>query len=91
MQTVKININTDPQTKQEAEQLFAELGLNMTSAINMFLKRAVRVRGIPFEVTTNIPNAETQAAIKEADEIAADPAGHPAYSDIDSLRKALGV
>lgn len=91
MQTVKININTDAETKREAEELFASLGLNMTTAINLFLKRAVRVQGIPFEVTANVPNADTLAAMKEADEMVLHPEKYAGYSDIESLRKALDV
>ncbi len=51
-QTVNVNIRMDEQLKKESEQLFAELGINMTTAFNMFVRQAVRVGGIPFEVTT---------------------------------------
>lgn len=54
--TIRITVNTDAETKKAAEELFAELGLNMTTAVNIFLKRALLERGIPFGITTNVPN-----------------------------------
>lgn len=87
---VTINFRTDEDVKKEAEKLFDELGLNLSVAINMFLKQAIRERGIPFDLTLNIPNSETQAAIEEAKRIAKDP-NVKSYKDIESLRKALEV
>ncbi|MCL2095353.1 MAG: type II toxin-antitoxin system RelB/DinJ family antitoxin [Oscillospiraceae bacterium] len=49
----QINIRIDDDLKNNAETLFADLGLNITTAINMFIRQAVRQRGIPFEVTKN--------------------------------------
>lgn len=40
--TAKINVNTDPKTKQEAEKVFEAIGMNMTTAINVFLKKAIQ-------------------------------------------------
>ncbi len=54
--TIRITVNTDAETKRAAEELFAELGLNMTTAVNIFLKRALLERGIPFGITANVPN-----------------------------------
>lgn len=54
--TIRITVNTDQETKKAAEELFAELGLNMTTAVNMFLRRALLERGIPFGITANVPN-----------------------------------
>lgn len=90
MATVKINVCTDAETKKAAEALFSELGLNMTTAINIFLKRALLERGIPFEVSCNVPNSETLAAIKEGHAMALDP-NTPSYDSIEALRGALGV
>ncbi len=55
--------------KQEAEALFNDLGLNMSSAINMFLRSAINHNGIPFEVKLPAPNAETKAALDEYEEM----------------------
>lgn len=48
----QINIRIDDKLKDEAEKLFDELGLNMSSAFNVFLKQSIRQGGIPFEITT---------------------------------------
>ena len=48
--TATINIKTDARLKKQAGKLFADLGMNMTSAFNLFLRQAVREKRIPFEV-----------------------------------------
>lgn len=45
-----ITVRVDPDTKKEAEELFSDLGLTLSAAINMFLKTAIREGGIPFDV-----------------------------------------
>lgn len=66
--TTNLNIRTDKEVKEKSERLFDELGLNMTTAVNMFLRQAIRVNGIPFEVKADTPNAETLAALDELKE-----------------------
>ena len=63
MATTNINVRIDTELKQSAEALFADLGLNMSSAITMFLKSAVSHDGIPFEVKRITPNASPQLLI----------------------------
>ncbi|MCQ2595374.1 MAG: type II toxin-antitoxin system RelB/DinJ family antitoxin [Treponemataceae bacterium] len=63
-----INIRTDLETKKEAEQLFEEFGLTMTSAINVFLKQVIREKRIPFEIGYENPNELTANVLKEAEE-----------------------
>lgn len=65
--TTKINIRVDEELKRQAEEMFAELGINMSTAMNMFLRQAVRHGGIPFDLRVSKPNAETMAAIKETE------------------------
>lgn len=62
---VNMNIRMDETTKKQAQQLFAEFGLDMTTAINMFLKQSVREQRIPFELKVHVPNSETLEAIKQ--------------------------
>ncbi len=65
MATTNINFRVDEKLKKDAERLFSDLGLNMSTAITMFLKSAVNCNGIPFEVKRKEPNAETVAAIED--------------------------
>ncbi len=46
-----INIKTDSELKKQAEALFADLGMNMTTAFNIFMRQSVRENRIPFEIT----------------------------------------
>jgi DNA-damage-inducible protein J len=69
--------------KREAEDLFADLGLNMTGALTLFVRQAVRNQSIPFEITRR-PNTETIAAMKEAERIAHDPEAK-GYTNLDTL------
>lgn len=83
-----MNLRMDDNVKKQAEELFSDLGMNMTTAINIFLKQSVRENRIPFEISRNIPNASTKAAFEEGDRIAYDK-NVKAYKDISSLREAL--
>ena len=65
MATTNINIRVDSELKQSAEELFNDLGLNMSSAITMFLKSAVSHDGIPFELKRNAPNTKTKIDLSE--------------------------
>jgi len=85
---VSVSFRIDRDLKEKAVKLFGELGLNMSSAIQVFFRQAVREGGLPFDVTTKVPSKLTLAAMLEAERIAQDP-GHPAYSDIQDLLDAL--
>lgn len=63
--TTNLNIRIDEELKRQADAIFSELGLNMSTAINMFLRYSVRYGGIPFELRIEKPNAETLAAIED--------------------------
>lgn len=65
MSTSNINIRVDSEVKQQAEAIFNELGLNMSTAMNMFLRHAIRYGGIPFDLRLNLPNEDTRAAMDD--------------------------
>lgn len=90
MATTNLNIRTDKVIKDQAEVIFSELGLNMTTAINMFLRTAIREHGIPFELKLDAPNEITAAAIEEGRKLMSDPSS-PKYSDMESLKAALEI
>ena len=88
MSATNLNIRTDKDVKEQAEQLFAELGLNMTTAINLFLRTAIRKHGIPFDLYLDVPNETTVAAIEEGKKLLNDPSS-PKYSSMEDLKAAL--
>lgn len=73
MSTTTISIRMDEQVKKEADQLFNEMGMNITTAFNIFVRQAIRERAIPFAIQLGQPNRETLAAMLEAERIAKDP------------------
>ena len=61
--TIKVNVDSD--IKEEATNLFNSLGLNMSTAINIFLRKAINVGGIPFDVHTNTLDEAIYEKLKE--------------------------
>ena len=90
MATTNLNIRTDKDIKEQADQIFSELGLNMTTAINIFLRTTIRENGIPFSLKLDTPNVETVAAIEEGRRIALDSSVQ-SYKTMDDLKAALEV
>ena len=65
--STNISIRMDADLKAQADELFGELGMNMTTAFNIFVRQALREGRIPFEISLNQPNRETLAALMEAE------------------------
>ena len=78
----------DSDIKKQCEALYGELGMNLTTAINVFLRQSLRSGGFPFDVTLNTPNAVTIAAMQEAERIARDP-NAKRYSDVEEALSEL--
>ena len=74
--------------KTEANELFSKLGIDMSSAVNIFLRQCILRGGLPFKVEVPKFNAETLAAMQEARKISRDP-NVPSYSSMEDLKKAL--
>lgn len=84
-----INIRTDEEVKEQAEQIVNALGISLSSAINAFLRQVIIHQGIPFDIKL-IPNEITLKALEEGDKISED-SKTKRYKNVDELRKALGV
>lgn len=78
----------DKDIKEQADQLFNELGLTMTAAVNLFLRASIREQGIPFSLKLDKFNKETIEAIEEGRKIAKD-SNVKGYHTVDELKKAL--
>ena len=89
MATVNMSIRMDTELKKQADAIPADMGLNMTTAMNMFLRQVVRQGKIPFEIATDIPNAETLAAMKEVDDMINGKIPAKKYTSTDELFKDL--
>ncbi len=89
MATTNLNIRVDADLKKQAEDIFNELGLNMSTALTVFLRQTVRSNGIPFEMKLDTPNAETLAAIEEVERMKKDPSVGKGYTDVDQMMKEL--
>ena len=82
--TTNFSVRMDSDIKKQCETLYGELGVNLTTAINVFLRQSLRVGGFPFDVRLDQPNKETIAAMLEAERIAKDPSVK-GYTDLDEL------
>ena len=82
--TTNISIRMDTDLKMQADAFFAELGMNLSTAFNIFVRQSLREGRIPFDVSLNYPNKETIAAMLEAERIAKDPSVK-GYADLDEL------
>ncbi len=88
MGTTNINIRVDSEVKQKAEAIFNELGLNMSTAMNMFLRYSIRYGGIPFDLRLDLPNEETQAAI---DDVNKNRNMSKTFDSVEALMKDLNA
>lgn len=65
MATSQINTKIDSKLKKEAQDLYSDLGLSLSTAVTMFLKKSVMEDGIPFKVQRKEANKETLEALAE--------------------------
>lgn len=82
--TTNISIRMDSDLKAQADALFNELGMNLSTAFNIFVRQSLREGRIPFDISLNQPNKETVAAMLEAERIAKDPSVK-GYNNLDEL------
>ncbi len=87
--TTNLNVRVDSTLKQESDMLFKDLGLNMSTAINMFLTKCVNTSSIPFEISEPKPSKTLKRALQEAEKIAKHPDKYKGYNNIDELFEAL--
>ena len=73
MATVPTQVRIDEGLKKQATELFAQLGMDMSSAMNIFLRQCVMRGGLPFEVVVPQYKPEVLAAMEEAKKISKDP------------------
>jgi DNA-damage-inducible protein J len=86
MSTVNVTFRADDELKKQADALFSDLGMSLSTAFNVFLRQSVREQQIPFAVSRNVPNAVTFATMDatEKDEEMQGP-----FDRVDDLMEAL--
>ena len=87
-ETTNFSVRMDKQVKQESETLFQDLGMNLTTAINVFLRQAIRTGGFPFEIRKDQPSNETLLALVEAEQLLGDPRVKR-YADVEEALREL--
>ena len=88
---VGTSISLDPALKKEASALFNELGMDLSTAVSVFLRQAVREQGFPFVITRDVPNAETIAAMNEYYQMKEHPEQYKRYTSFkEGLAEVLG-
>lgn len=87
--TTNLNIRVDSTLKQESDLLFKSLGLNMSTAINMFLTKCVKTSSIPFKIEEPKQSKELQRALKEVDYMMKHPDKYKSYNSVEELFEEL--
>jgi len=77
---VATNISLDADLKKESIDLYSDLGMDLSTAVTLFLRQSIRVQGLPFLVTRENPNAETAAALNEYYAMKHHPESYKRYS-----------
>ena len=80
MAQTNVNIRMDEITKKAFDSFCNEIGISVSAAFNIFAKTVVREQRIPFEITTEVPNNVTIAAMNEYDEMQKHPEKYKRYS-----------
>lgn len=92
--TTNITIRLPADIKQQFEEFCDNVGISMSTAFNIFVRKVLRDNSFPFELgydVPDVPNAETLEAIKEADRILANPSSAKSYTSIAELMKDLNA
>lgn len=79
----------DSDLKKQFEAFCNDMGMNMSTAFNIFAKKVVREYRIPFEIGADMPNEETKAAMREVEEMKLNPNLGKTYSDVDQMMEDL--
>lgn len=89
MATTNITMRMDAGIKAQLQELMSDLGLDMTTFFTMAAKQAIREQRIPFQVSRDIPNAETIEALEEVRQMKENPSLGKSYTDVDEMMKEL--
>ncbi len=89
MSKVSTNISIDADTKKKAQILLADFGMDLSTAVNVFLKQMIYEGTFPFTITRETPNAVTLAALKETEEMKLHPERYRSYTDVEQMMEDI--
>lgn len=89
MSKVSTNISIDVETKAKAQAMLADLGMDLSTAVNIFLRQMLYEGGIPFAITREVPNKVTLEAMKEANDMFMSPDKYKRYSSVDNMMEDI--
>lgn len=89
MSNINVTIRMDKELKEQADILFDELGLSLSTAFNVFVRQAVREQSIPFAISKNQPNAQTAAALEEVKKFKENPTLGKSYNSVSQMFEEL--
>ena len=87
MAKVNTNISIDKNLKQEAVKLFSSFGLDLSTAITLYLQQSVREQRIPFAIRMEVPNDETIGAFNELKEMKSNKKKYKRHDSFDEILK----
>lgn len=88
MAKVSTNISIDADIKAKAQELFADFGMDLSTAVNIFLRQTIRENAIPFAITRDVPNATTLAAMESAEKR---EGLYGPFDSVDAMMEALNA
>ena len=88
MNSVNVTFRVDADVKRQADLLFDDLGMSLSTAFNVFLRQSIRQQGLPFEVSRNVPNPTTLAAMDAAEK---GEDMHGPFDSVADLMEALNA
>ncbi len=89
--TSAINVQVDKKDKEIATSILKDLGINMSTFINMAIKQVIKKNGLPFEVTNPKPSKELLDALKEGDDIIQEirDGKRTGYNNVNEMLRAI--
>lgn len=89
MATTNVTMRIDEDLKRQLQELVSNLGMDMTTFFTVTAKQAVREQRIPFNISMEVPNAETLEALEEVRKMKENPSMGTSYTDIDQMMEDL--
>ena len=89
MPKVSTNISIDADTKKKAQILLSDFGMDLSTAVNVFLKQMIYEGTFPFTITRETPNAVTLAALEETEKMKRHPENYKSYGDVDRMMEDI--